>query len=678
MGHGHDERSQFQIASEALRQRASMGHLSPDDRNLRVMIVELVERVEKLTARIPLQSAAPKPGVAVDVLEAEWAEAAVFRLLGQSEQDLSIEAANFIGDVRVRHPQLDLRAQQLALAFDAVVVPNAARGKKGGEGKSKQQQPAPSLRTLVATERVQCVMIDPRNARQTVLCDRLELRTALAADGRLFPQTVEATGKVRATDEKQELLAGAITLTLAPSAPTAAPAQATAVASAGGGAGLGGTGTAAVELREMRARQDVTIRSADGATARGDEMIVTVHAADKSEARLVGKPARVEDKAGNALAGGEIRVFPESGKAQIVGPGTIDAVQRDGKDPKAPGRAVRVTWRDGAVVDGPNDKIDVTGDVVATLPDRDGTVNTARGQRVTIALVKKPVPATRPAATAAIMKRADAGQPSSPRTAAAGAKPRSADKGARAVAGRVEMDFFKDKEVGSIALTGGAVVNSNQADAAGTVLREFQLQAPSIAFDVIARRMTVPTGGQMLVRDHRPAAAPQPRQPAAAPGAGKGATAFQWSKSLVYDEANRRATMSGGVVVAHKPDGADQPPVRLTADDVTADFLPSEPKVATTKPAAGGPAGNPPAAAALQLKGLSAVGNITITRGGAEVRAARIAYDPTGEWLIATGTPRNPAAFSDGTGAGTTTAEEVQWNTRTWHLKVTKMTARVR
>ncbi len=202
-------------------------------------------------------------------------------------------------------------------------------------------------------------------------------------------------------------------------------------------------------------------------------------------------------------------------------------------------------------------------------------------------------------------------------------------------------------------LTGGAVVNHNHADAAGTVPREFHPVPPGV------RRDRPADDGADRRADARPRPPPGrracPASPPPPPGAGKGATAFQWSVARLRRGEPSARTASGGVVVAHKARRADQPlrpPYRRRRDGRLP--LPSEPKVATTKLAAGGPAGNPPAAAALQLKGLSAVGN-TITRGGRRGagRPDRVRPDRR---LIAT---RNPAAFSDGT-AGTTTAEEVQ------------------
>jgi len=46
------EPSQFQIAGDYLREQASAGQLGTEARNLRVMILELVRRIESLTARV--------------------------------------------------------------------------------------------------------------------------------------------------------------------------------------------------------------------------------------------------------------------------------------------------------------------------------------------------------------------------------------------------------------------------------------------------------------------------------------------------------------------------------------------------------------------------------------------------------------------------------------------------
>ncbi len=72
MSYNQDERSQFEIASDSLREHASTGQLSTDDRNLRVMIMELLQRVESLTARVDdLESGARDVGAGEHTIDAE-------------------------------------------------------------------------------------------------------------------------------------------------------------------------------------------------------------------------------------------------------------------------------------------------------------------------------------------------------------------------------------------------------------------------------------------------------------------------------------------------------------------------------------------------------------------------------------------------------------------------------
>lgn len=605
------------------------------------------------TARIPLTAETGAHGAAeAGMLEAEWAESGTFHLLGEG-QDLSVERAEFRGDVSVKHPQMALASQKLDLTFD-----QPAPGDTTVAAKDDSAPAAPTVRSIIATERVRCDLVG-ETGKQTVVCNRLELKTAIAPDGSFYPQVVDASGKVRATDEKQELSAGRVVLTLAPA--KRQPAR-EAVAAAEGGGAPAALGGGAVDLRSLSASKGVSIRSADGATASGDSLDVVVKESDQTEVRLVGKPARVVDLEGNAIIGPEIHVFPEAGDARVLGAGSLVAVQKDKDDPTDPGRKVNIAWTDSAMVDGKKSRITVAGDVVATIPDRDGTVNTARGDTVAIVLVPK-TPATDSIADKSGKKPAAKQDTPAPAKESAAAGP---------LAGRVKMDVFQDKQVGAIALVGEAVVNSNLKDADGALLREFQMQAPAIRFDVVKRQLVVPNAGQMLVRDHRPSNTAKDPSVVPGPGEGRGVSAFQWKKALIYDEQKRRATMKGDVLIVHKPDGENQSPVRLSADWVSAAFEPT----GQTKPAAG----DEPAdlGAALRLTGLSAIGNINATRDAAQLTAHRIDFNPADEWITASGTARNPATFTDGAGAGSTTAEVVQWNAKTWHVRFKNITARVR
>jgi hypothetical protein len=114
--------------------------------------------------------------------------------------------------------------------------------------------------------------------------------------------------------------------------------------------------------------------------------------------------------------------------------------------------------------------------------------------------------------------------------------------------------------------------------------------------------------------------------------------------------------------------------VRLDADTLTANFE----RPQTGAGGADGPkAGEGEAASKLQLRNLTARGNIVITREGAELNAWEIRYDPTNEWVIARGTDRNPATFTPPGGSGTVRAGELWLNKETWAVKIRDVNSRV-
>jgi hypothetical protein len=144
---------------------------------------------------------------------------------------------------------------------------------------------------------------------------------------------------------------------------------------------------------------------------------------------------------------------------------------------------------------------------------------------------------------------------------------------------------------------------------------------------------------------------------------------------MEYDESAGRAVMDGSVIVSHQPDRKGDAPVRMDADTLTAHFDPQRGDVATAGPAPKAAPGE--AAVKLELRNLTASGNILITREGAELSAAEIRYDPSNEWVIARGTDRNPATFTPPGGSGTVRAGELWLNKETWAVKIRDVNSRV-
>jgi hypothetical protein len=204
-----------------------------------------------------------------------------------------------------------------------------------------------------------------------------------------------------------------------------------------------------------------------------------------------------------------------------------------------------------------------------------------------------------------------------------------------------------------------------------------RIDSSLLQYNVLQRRLIIPRPGRMLVRDHRPPEVRPAGQGQAAQGqdglsSNRGATAFQWSESLDYNGAEQRARMSGEVIVAYKPDDSNEPPVRLRADEVVTTF---EDAAAPAK-GAGAPvvAASKGAldmkAAPVQLRSVRAEGNVVVRRGGDELTAPRLTYDPVTHWIRAMGTDQTAAVYTPaGRGSGTT-ARGFEWNTQTWKIRV--------
>jgi len=197
----------------------------------------------------------------------------------------------------------------------------------------------------------------------------------------------------------------------------------------------------------------------------------------------------------------------------------------------------------------------------------------------------------------------------------------------------------------------------------------------------------VPGPGVMLVRDHQASAAKQkaPSLPPGGidPGNVRGAAAFRWVKSLTYDETTMTAAIRGSAVVVYRSDEENVIPVRLDADEIFAVL--ADRKEQPSKAPPGGPLASRAQTAKAkvnkdtstpELKSLSAIGHLTVTRAGATLIAHRADYDPATSWLVASGTEANPATFTEAEGASAMYAEQVQWNTQTWHVKMKKIRAR--
>jgi hypothetical protein len=499
------------------------------------------------------------------------------------------------------------------------------------------------LKQLVATGTVHCEITDSSRKTQKIDCDRLTMQTATAADGKLYPDIINADGQVHAIDPEQDLRAGHLAVTLRPST---RPSE---------------SQSASAELQSMVAHQNVVVISKDGTRTTADQLLVDSKDG-KNNVKLLGQPyATIVDKK-NTISGPIIEIFPDAQQLQVVGAGNMKGVQEDKTGGAGAERPIDVTWQRGMAFDGRANVVDVTGQVVAVTTDAEGAKNTARGERMRMLLVDA-APTTRPTTR---------------QVAAATTRPAKGPNDAMANKTVREISFDENASVTSVTLADDQ-----------TLLRRTHLEAQTVQYDLLAKRMTVPVPGRMVVEDHRPPATkPAPGSAAEASLAGqkaspdaennRGTTAFQWSKTFTYDDAQHQAVMTGEdrnpVVVVHKDDSPRGQVFRLTGNTVTADLEPAAP---TTRPttmatAAGGPATRPaqPQEQKMQLKRVTGTGHLVFNGPGAEIHALYMEYDPRTHWLVARGNEREMVEFNVASQAGgSRRAEEVQYNLETAEVK---------
>lgn len=575
-------------------------------------------------ADVPLE---PDPRTPHPVLNAAWTKQAVFDFTAESAGgQTSIQSGHFEGDVDIRHPKLSLKSQSLDLLFDP---PTKSIASNATQRASSSQ---PNLRQLIANNSVFCQVEGSDGKKENITSNYLVLDTE-KADGKLYARHLNAAGHAHAWGE-DDLQAGVIDLLLNPSKKKSA---ATSVAKAD-------DQTAQVELEKMVAHENVIAVSKDGSKAIGDDLVVTTVNGQQHTVLTSSTNARVTDAKGNIVNGREIQFDSGDGRAHVIGAGTLHAMQQ--ASTTQPAQPVDVAWVHEAIFDGANNRIDVDGAVSATSTDKKGFVDVANGHHIRIDL--RPKPTTQPV-VASSNTEDEAGPTTQP-----------------SHGGNLKMDPFKGKEVAAMTIEDEAKLTSTLRDSGGEILQQFELTGPKIIVNEFgpdglpARTITVPAAGKMLARDHRPKA-----QTAAAnddASGARGATAFQWSKRLDYAEATHRSDMTGQVVVVHKDDDPNSPPVRMTCEHVISWFEPA-PKHAGAEKKPGDDS------AQMQLRYLSAEGNpVVITREASEVIARQVDFNPKTRVLIATGTQQNPVRFTDGT-AASGVAERVEWDTVTWKIK---------
>jgi hypothetical protein len=613
----------YSTADSALRIAGSDEHplLMHDGRGTQITTTGMTWLPANRTATLHGRSRAMIPLEDGEHLAAEWEQ--VCTLGFAEERGLAITQAVLEKDVQIRHPSLDLDAQHLSLHFDEA----------GGDSESSRLQ----LRRLVAAGDALCVLRDGEAEPRRVEAERLLLETALTDAGQLYPRLVQAEGAVRMRDETQSLSAREAELVLG--APEAGPAEPRT-----------GSPYAAARVERMRAAGDVQYQTMDGAAAEGDELTIEVRDG-QPHVRLAGQPARITDGQ-NTVAGPEIDVDPQEQTARVRGAGWLR--MHDAPAADAPPRVADVNWTQEAVIAGRANMAELIGAVVVRTDDPDGTINEGRAGRVRIHLAD------------AVDETPDIGDgPGEAATAGPGELHHSAlppagqEGGGLAIVDReMELNFLQGKAARTIEFLDEPRFESTLLAEDGAVLKRSALLAERVLeYDVPQRRMVVRGPGRLLYEDRRaeeadPQRAEDERQQRMSQ---RGATAFQWSRGLIYDETERTAVMDGNVLVVHEGQGDQAVQFTVEAPTLTAEMEEE----------------------GTQLRRLLADQGLRFQSGGLLFDAAVVELEDS-RTIVARGSGQYPARLYEEQGLSSSTFEELRYNLETGALQITSGAGRVR
>ncbi len=628
---------------------------------------------------------------------------------GGLADNLSVEHARFDGDVSIQHPQLSLRSGRLELWMDR---PPASGPTLAAGGNPE----ATALRRIHASEAVVCILNAPPAPAappgapapaaphgapappgaagisgtfdRRIECDDLDLTTGRDENGRLTPRTIRADGAVVAREADQSLRAEHLLVTLAPAPATAAgkPAHGSGKPGQGPGKPAERSALRPIRLESLLATEAVRLTGKNGAAAAGNYLLVS-NVDGREQFKLMGPPDATVTDGRSTLTGPHIELFPRQSVAYVYGAGSLQTTT----DPSSPSssppasspssssarpaattapamRPVRVTWTKNVEIDGNANLVEVRGDVAIRSEDAEKTPIIAKSQRLRIDLAPETMASASTRPTIPTSAAAPVPVPAAPGVAPA------ASTGDDAIAPR--LDFLRGRTVRRVGLEGDVEIESTRAGESGELRLRRYLAAPSLSYDPVKCQAIIPAAGKVLLEDYAPAtsatpaAAPPGRAPASTPAA-RGATAIQWDKQLIYDEAAGTLTLQGPVHVAHVPAAATSAaPGEAEAGTTTYRMEAGE----LTAYLADRDAGS----AAMNLKRIVASKSVTFTARGVVIDAAEVEYDPLLTRLTARGTDRAAVTFTDGADRQVT-ASRLVYNLRTGELEdVQDATGRIR
>jgi hypothetical protein len=619
----------------------------------------------------PSASATTAPTSQPTMLVADWTKTCRLYFSGPSREQMTLDRADIDGDVRVRHPQLNGRSDQLQITFAPSPTPArrdaAAGGAADADAPTTQPEVQVQPRTVLATGGVDYTLSDSQGAHQRLQSQRLAISTATTKDGKLFAQSLDADGEVHARDATdRELTCGRLSMKFMPST---RPSSTQPAASADATMASGTSG----ELESLVASQDVRVRDNKGFEAAAETINVSTSKDGHRDVSLFGQPSATVKSGENVLVGPTLRLSPETGVATVLGRGTLHAVQQAPPDTATKPKAIDVAWAGNLVADGQQNVVNINDKVQLTNRSDDGSVNTAMSDRLKLTLAPKP--ATQPATNPTTKPARGVGD----------------HDDLLGFAGAGGGDAFKDKVVETVTLLDNVQVQSVLTNPAGEVTRRLTLLAPLLQYDVQKKVMLIPAPGKMTLETQAAATTqPDAQQKSDELGSLRGVTQFQWDKELRYDEPTRRANMTGNVHVTHAgaaaagstTNPASPPNVASPADafDLVADELVAELEPAaverpsTTAPATQKAAGEE----ALKLRRVIASGNVRFSARQIHFDAPQIEFNPTTHELTARGKDRESALLYDDTGAARGSFDELVYNVQTGQQRFKNFRATVR
>jgi hypothetical protein len=503
---------------------------------------------------------------------------------GQS-QPSGVSHVDLTGDVNVRHPQFQLKSQELQLDL----LPTEGKPDGGGE----------QLKAVTADGTVECGLpnLDVDKIKQGINSDHLVIRTQMHNKQTVIRELV-ADGNVNAFKPDQRIEAGHLDAFMVPQ-PTTMPATNPADA---------GSATA-VDLERLDASDHVHARLKNNATADADGLHISGSGKDQQISLKGAEPAILADGSGKSLAGRDILLSPATSGVKVNGPGTLKTPRRSATtqpatapvQPAQPAKPIIVTWENSLNMLG--NEVDVVGRVHVQNTDANGTFSDVTGDMAHLDLMDTP---------------------KDPKQLPTTTKSKSEDDSA-----------IGGKQLKKLTLTGHIIGNSDLIAPDGSVLRQGRLRcddSDQMVYTADNGRAIIHGPGRMFVENHL---ADQTD-----PSGNKGAMAISWQKQMVYDQLANTITFTGGTIVGFQQDPANgkaakaqangqpvgQGKMNLMADQVVITLASSS----TTRPAAG-------PQQKMQVSKMQAMGSVRFIATSADMTCVTADYDPKTSILTAKG-----------------------------------------